>query len=370
MRLLLSVAVLTAAVSGSVRADLPNCANTMVGPVTITVNPGQSIQKAIDSATPGTIIRVKAGTYNGSISLSKLRGTAAKPILLISADGPGKAVIAGTYNKAAVSAWGGYYFGMYGFRVVANTASGDVGGFKIGGEWDRPAHDLVFAGNTIVGKGQDGFKLYAGSYNVTFVGNVIDGQWRQEVIDNVSVEDVTYAYNTIKGKAGMSGITIKAGSRNVEFLRNDVNPATGVGIMIGGYGNSRLNRDFPAYWQGFEAEDVTATGNVVGANVTSQSAVFVGSRYSTLAANRLPGIVGSKAHTEAGYFTYHSHHNTIRGNFVSRPDFFRPSAGEDVGYVVDGNAVGLGTLAAGTGAFPDNTLGICPGKFADGVPLS
>ncbi|MGH6929110.1 MAG: hypothetical protein ACREEV_12410, partial [Dongiaceae bacterium] len=199
MRLLLSAAVLTAALSGSVRADLPNCADTMVGPVTVTVNPGQSIQSALDSAKPGTIIRVKAGTYNGSISLSKLRGTAAKPILLISADGPGKAVIAGSYNKAAVSSWGGYYFGMYGFRVVANTTKGDVGGFKIGGEWDNPPHDLVFAGNTIVGKGQDGFKLYSGAYNVTVVGNLIDGQWRQEVIDNVSVEDVTYAYNTVKG---------------------------------------------------------------------------------------------------------------------------------------------------------------------------
>jgi hypothetical protein len=374
MRLLLTAAVLTAALSGSVQAGLPNCANTMANPVTITVNPGQSIQTALDSAKPGTVIRVKAGTYKGSLSLSKIRGTAAKPIILVSADGPGKAVISGSSTKAAVSAWGGTsYFGMYGFRVVSNTSSGDIGGFKIAGEWNNPPHDLVFASNTIVGKGQDAFKLFGGAYNVAVVGNVVDGQWRQEAFDNVSVEDVIYAHNTVKGTTKYTALTVKHGSRNVEVFGNLFNPTTTAAAMtIGGYGSSGGvdDPDFPAEFQGFDAEDVVVHHNVIGTNVQGQSATFVGARYSTLADNQLPRTVGSKAHSEPGEYTYHSHHNTIRGNFVSKSTFFQPSAGEDVGYIVEGNKVGQPGLAAGAAAFTNNALGICPGKFADGVPTS
>ena len=48
---------------------------------TISLEPGQSIQKAIDAASPGDIIEIQSGTYNESINITKsliLRGISGK----------------------------------------------------------------------------------------------------------------------------------------------------------------------------------------------------------------------------------------------------------------------------------------------------
>src|SRR5687768_8011083 len=54
--------------------------------------PLKSIQAAVDRATPGTAVMVKAGTYTENVRFSK-DGGADAPIQLISADGTGAAQI-------------------------------------------------------------------------------------------------------------------------------------------------------------------------------------------------------------------------------------------------------------------------------------
>jgi Ca2+-binding RTX toxin-like protein len=311
--------------------------------------PLQTIQAAVDKAKgqPGTAIMVKAGTYNENVKLNGLHGTPDKPILLVSADGPQAAKIVGGPSAATITGYGVSNLGIKGFHVVSNTAEGDIGGFKLWGGWDNPAHNLVVTGNLITGRGQDGFKLFGGAKNNLVLGNTIDGAWRQEAIDNVSVEDTVYAYNTLRGSAGYTGITMKAGSRDMQVIGNDIDIDAGTAVFVGGFGNSRLSRSFPDYWEGFEARNVTVEGNRLDAN--GKSVNFVGANNSTVEGNHLADPVGSVNHTVAGYFSYDSFDNTVVGNSVAKADFIKPSSGQSKGYTVSGNVVGGAAPSAGAG---------------------
>jgi Ca2+-binding RTX toxin-like protein len=309
-------------------------------------SPLKSIQAAVNKATPGTAIMVKGGTYNESLNLSGLHGTKDKPIVLASADGQGAAKIVGGSSAATITANGISNVAIQDFHVVSNTNSGDMGGFKIWGPWSNPPKNLLISGNTITGKGTDGFKLFQGANNVLVVGNKINGNWRQEAIDNVSVENVVYAHNTITGSAKNTGITIKAGSRDVELVGNTFDLSSKVGIFVGGHGNSRLNREFPNYWKGFEAKNVQVHDNVVTGKATGKSLVFVGSNNSTVEGNHLAGAVGSVSHSVGGA-TYKSFSNKVVNNSVGNSGFFKPDGGQSQGYNVSGNTVGGSKPAAG-----------------------
>src|SRR3954469_11603009 len=55
-------------------------------------SPYKTIQAAVNAASPGTAIMVKAGTYTENVKIGK-SGTVDKPIWLVSADGEGSATI-------------------------------------------------------------------------------------------------------------------------------------------------------------------------------------------------------------------------------------------------------------------------------------
>src|SRR3712207_3366891 len=133
----------------------------------------------------------------------------------------------GGSGSAAINANKISYVGIYDFHVVSNTSSGDIGGFKLYGAWDNPARNIVISGNTVTGKGEDGIKLFNGARDILVVGNTIDGAWREEALDNVSVKDVTFAYNTIKGSFGYTGLTVKTGSHDIEIVGNQIDGAKG-----------------------------------------------------------------------------------------------------------------------------------------------
>ncbi|WP_207482724.1 right-handed parallel beta-helix repeat-containing protein [Arenibaculum pallidiluteum] len=319
-------------------------------------SPLRTIQEAVNQAKghPGTAIMVKAGTYHENLKLNGLHGTKEAPIELISADGPQAAKIVGGPDAATITGYGISHVGIYDFHVVSNTSSGDIGGFKLWGPWSAPATGLAIAGNLITGKGQDGFKLFNGAKDCLIVGNTINGTWRQEAIDNVSIEDVTYAFNTIRGSFGYTGLTVKTGSRDVQIVGNDIDGKGGTGLFIGGFGNSHATgvRSFDAKeWGGYDAARVHAHGNVIG-DGHSTSVSFIGARDSVLASNQLAGAVRSVNHREEGrgLFDYGSHDNQILNNSVEKEGFFKPKAGQDKGYVVSGNTVGGGAPDAGTDA--------------------
>lgn len=327
---------------------------------TVTVSPGQSIQDAAVRAGPGTVILVRRGTYEGNLDLSGVHGEPGRPILLVSADGPGAARIVGTPDGAAIGAWGISHVGVYGFEIVSDTRKGDIGGIKIAGPWRRPALDVVFAGNTITGEGTDGAKFFNGAKNIVFAGNVIDGNWREEAIDLVSVEDSIFSYNTVRGVARNTGITAKAGSRNIVIMGNDFGSISAAGIFIGGIGSSRLYRSFPDYWKGFEARNILVRHNVV-ANA-ARSVVFVGSNDSTLEENYLSSAIRSRSAAQPGHFIYHSFNNRILNNVVPGKDFFQPDDAENsADYAVSGNATTGSRPAAGAANLPGPFMNICPG---------
>ena len=248
--------------------------STPVLAATIEVRPGDNLQAAIRSAKPGDTVAVSRGTYNGSLELSGLHGQPGAPIRIVSVDGHGAAVIRGSQNRAAVQANRITNVEMDGFHVVANApGGGDVGGFKIWGPY-ADVGNLKFTNNLITGVGQDGFKLFNGANNVVVAGNTIDGNWRQEAIDNVSVKNVTYEGNTIKGKAGFAGITWKAGSDGVKLVNNTIDIDADTAVSVGGYGNSRLARmdRFPDEYKDNEAENSVVTGNQIRGDVRVISA--------------------------------------------------------------------------------------------------
>ncbi|QQP93961.1 hypothetical protein IGS68_34855 (plasmid) [Skermanella sp. TT6] len=245
---------------------------------TIEVQPGDNLEAKIRSARPGDTVAVRRGTYNGSLDLSTLHGDPGAPIRILSVDGKGAAVIQGSRDQAAVQANRISNVEMDGFHVVANApGGGDVGGFKLWGPYGDIGN-LKITNNLITGQGQDGFKLFNMSptdqQSVLVAGNTIDGNWRQEAIDNVSVKNVRYEGNTIRGKAGFAGITWKAGSDGVQLVNNTIDIDADTAVSVGGYGNSRLNRmdRFPDEFQDNEAENSVVTGNTIRGDVRVISA--------------------------------------------------------------------------------------------------
>lgn len=311
--------------------------------------PFKSIQAAVNQATPGTAILVKEGVYEGSVVLDGKHGTHGAPILLISVDGIGKARINGTKHKAAISGWKCSYVGVYGFHVHSQCPqpANDEGGFKLGGDYaveNNLIRNLVIAGNYITGEGRDGFKLFGGARNNLIIGNTIEGTWEQEALDNVGIENVIYAYNTILGKANYTGITMKHGSRNVEVFRNDFALNTGWCIVIGGQGTSPCHADWGEYWNGFEAKNINVHHNITRLS-GGTSVVFEGANNCVAANNYLATIVNSiksfKNEGTCDSVTYNSFDNKILNNIVTREDFFRPSdPTQTEGYVIEGNTIG------------------------------
>ncbi|EWY39041.1 hypothetical protein N825_08545 [Skermanella stibiiresistens SB22] len=351
-----SVSDAEAVAMGDVVARASSCVSR---PKRIKVTPGQSIQAAIAKAQPGTVIGVAAGVYREALDLTGLQGTPDKPIILMSADGVGAATILGAPEKPAIAAWGIANVGIYGFRVVADTSDGDMGAFKIAGPWEKPARNVAVVGNIVTGVGTDGIKFFNGATNILVVGNVIDGDWREEAMDNVSIENALFAYNTVRGSARNTSITMKAGSRNIILTGNDFNSRSNVGINVGGVGTSRFNRKFPDYWKGFEATSITVAGNVVG-DQARKSVSFIGANNSVLKENFLSNGVRSRQHEQPGELLYPSHDNRIQDNTVRSTDFFEPDDGQDKGYVLSRNAPGKPKIQAGVLAFPKSGGAICP----------
>ncbi|UEM08186.1 hypothetical protein JL101_036140 (plasmid) [Skermanella rosea] len=278
---------------------------------TITLTPGDNIQAAVDRAGEGSTIVLNPGTYNGSVDLSGRSG-----ITLKSAAAPGSARIVGSRNQAVLQANRLSNINIEGLHLEANAPGGDVGGIKFWGSYEK-FDNVRIVNNRVTGVGQDGIKIFnmppSGNGGVVVAGNTIDGNWRQEAIDNVSVRNVRYEGNTIKGKAGFAGITWKAGSDGVQFVNNTVDIDADTAVSVGGYGNSRLDRmdQFPDEFQDNEAENSVVTGNDIRGDVRVISA-----ENNRIESNNITGSIsnGQNSHMP-GSIT--SRNNTITNNRVS-----------------------------------------------------
>jgi Ca2+-binding RTX toxin-like protein len=220
--------------------------------------PMRTIQAAVDKAGPGTAVMVKAGRYVENVEFQGVQGTSQKPVWLISADGPEKAVIKAASNgRSTVYAHGEDNIVIEGFRI-----EGGKNGIQFsqsGSNFKDLAQNIVVKGNTIVGAQADGVKISQAD-NVHIIDNRINGAGDQG-IDFVAVNDSVIARNEVAGITGSSGaIFAKGGSTRVEIIDNHVKSAKADGIVIGGWTEGAY---FRPGTHGWEARDVTVTGNLV-----------------------------------------------------------------------------------------------------------
>jgi hypothetical protein len=253
-------------------------------------SPFPTIQAAVDHATPGTAIMVKAGTYNGTVLFKQENsGTATAPIWLISADGPQKAhIVAPTHGAAAIGGGGVSNIVVEGFWVTGgkNGIQFSQDGFT----FTKMISNIVVAGNLIEGAQQDGIKANGGS-NVYIHDNVIRNGEADQGIDFVAVNNSSITNNEIYGITGSTGIFAKGGSTNDLIANNYIHDIVNDGISMG----NKMGDDpwMPGY-TGYEAKNLTVTGNQV-VNVGGRALIVDGAINSVVSGNYLA--------TNGKYFT-------------------------------------------------------------------
>jgi len=226
------------------------------------LDPLMSIQAAINLATPGTTIMVKAGTYTENVKFN-VSGLPDAPIQLISADGPGAAKIvpdSGT-PSATVSAFGEENIVISGFDVSGGSrlANGIQFGMN-GSDFTDMTANIVIKDNIVHDTVKDGIKVSHGDY-VYVVDNTV-AHVGDQGIDFVAVNNSVIARNDVSYTTGSApALFVKAGSTNILIAQNHVAHAANDGIAVGGWteGSVRMRPGFTE-WQ---AKNVTVVDNHV-----------------------------------------------------------------------------------------------------------
>ncbi len=287
----------------------PNGSNSGAG---TKASPYKTIQQAINNADPGTVIKVKAGTYRETIEINRgVNGdlknlTDAKDLKIVSVDGKGAAVIDGSKandSDSTVTMNEMSHVTIDGFHIVSNPRSTkDGGGIKVignpSGAKGNPSKDIEITDNTFSGKGVSMIKISM-TRDVEIEGNSFRGNASLNFIDMVTVWDSKIAGNDFTGTARV-GITMKAGSQDNLVQKNFFDFATGGGgegqaaVLVGGVGHSRLGRDpLPSNFDGFEAKDILVVQNVILSH-TDAGVMFQGGINSVVRDNLL-GATGGTA---------------------------------------------------------------------------
>ncbi|MEM7772814.1 MAG: right-handed parallel beta-helix repeat-containing protein [Cyanobacteria bacterium P01_A01_bin.37] len=269
----------------------------------IIVNPGESIQQAINDAIPGTIIRVKAGTYREALSLfqdvdgRKRITTPEKPIVLISEDGPGKAIIQPPDNTQEPTLF--LRLGntvVSGFKITGTAGfEGDNAPLKIGSK----EGNILIKDNYIESTAEDVIKVVT-SKGISFIGNTLDtGEtepWKDEIPDNnylkdsgidiVHAKDITIKNNDFIGNVA-TGITMKTGTNNVDISNNYfTGKYLDAAIKVGGRGDSFAEKDPWLELPESEADNIRVTDNVIEGEFLWDRVFLVrGGQNSTIAGN-------------------------------------------------------------------------------------
>ena len=217
-----------------------------------------SIQYALDHATPGTAIMVKAGTYVEALKIT-VAGTTTAPIWLVSADGIGAAEIkppaAAEINAIDGQAVANFVLdgfritgtdtiGTYGINLVSKNGGADAS--YLPGWAGGLVSNISIKNNIITNWGIDGIHI-ANIFNSQITGNTVSGVHEQG-IDIVSAENLLIAGNTVSGVTkksewfgldqrdyvGDAGISVKGGANGVDIINNIIGDTQGFGIKIGG----------------------------------------------------------------------------------------------------------------------------------------
>ncbi|WP_192498978.1 right-handed parallel beta-helix repeat-containing protein [Skermanella pratensis] len=300
-------------------------------------SPFKTIQAALDKATPGTAVMVKAGTYVENVNF-KHSGTEKAPIWLISADGNGAAKIKpASGGTATIAGFGEENIVVRGFDVTAQSKQNGIQFGMAGTDFKDMVKNIVVEDNIIRGAGMDGIKISQGD-NIHILDNTIIGAGDQG-IDFVAVNDSVIARNDISKVTGVAGLFAKGGSTNVRIEYNRVHDVDVDGISIGGWTTPKWMR--PGM-RDYEAKNVVAIGNEVF-DVGKRPLNFLGAVDSTATGNLLAGnpkyytVVNVAAGKTGGQATPSSD-ITITNNTINRSNnWLNVESGQGKGLQVSNN---------------------------------
>jgi hypothetical protein len=247
--------------------------------------PINDINAALEMATPGTDVMVKAGTYQGAVKFAR-SGQEGAPIRLISADGRGKARIVS--DKTGVYGFGTKNAGVFGFHIVAGREGNGIQ-FGLAGRdtsnMARYARNLVIADNLVENAGQDGIKLSQAD-SVFLYGNVIRNSGADHNdngdggIDMVAVNQSQIVGNLVDGTSGHTCLMMKGGSERNFIAGNILRGCERDGLSVGGLTTPNWMRpgtDAEAKYNTVVGNDIEAgrnalllygaTGNMVANNL-------------------------------------------------------------------------------------------------------
>jgi serralysin len=307
-------------------------------------SPLKTIQAAVDKATPGTAIMVKAGTYKESVKL-KHSGEPDAPIWLQSADGKGAAKIVATSSNA-IYGYGEENIVIRGFDIKGgqstNPSSGNgiQFGMAIDSRWQKlgSSHpdylkdvprNIVIEDNIIHDSKVDNIKISQG-FNIVVRNNEIRGGAEQEAVDFVTVRNALVSNNTITNVKGNSAITVKGGSRDIDIANNLIKNVGLVGIKIGGNTTDNMIPQGVRY----EASDIRVFGNDIS-GVGKASIAFLGGRNSHAYGNKLTSILVEDVTSK-----WQTSNNQISGNVFGSSNWLKVVGGADRGLSLSGNKVG------------------------------
>lgn len=231
--------------------------------------PLASIQEAVNRATPGTTIMVKAGVYTENVIIRNA-GTAGSPITLLSADGEGRAEIRPASSSDTIAVKAAHYITIDGFKVIG-SGYGNAIHITSQEEMTRIPSHIVVQNNDIRPSSGDGVKVSQGDY-ITIQYNTVVGSTQEQGIDAVGVSHSVISHNDVSGVTGGAAIQVKGGSYDVTVSYNYVHDTGRWGILVGGSTNLQNIRP-DAAGQNFEVKDITVIGNEVDGS--SQQAVRV-----------------------------------------------------------------------------------------------
>jgi hypothetical protein len=187
-------------------------------------DPLQTIQEAVNRATPGTTIMVGAGTYVETVKFD-VSGLPDAPISLISADGPGAARIvpnADATRKAVIAAFGEENIVISGFDVsgAGRLENGIQFGMN-GSDFTDLTANIVIRDNIVHDTVKDGIKVSQGD-DVYVIDNTVSHVGDQG-IDFVAVNNSVIARNDVSRVTGPApALFAKAGSTNVLIAQNHI----------------------------------------------------------------------------------------------------------------------------------------------------
>ncbi len=316
--------------------------------------PFGSIQGAIDAATPGTAILVKAGFYHENLKI-RTSGTEADPIWIVSADGNQAATITPlSEDLSTVYGRGIDNVVISGFQIDGAENHHAIEFTQAGRDYHNWVNNVVIENNHIFSTGLDGIKL-AQTINAEVIGNKILGG-REEAIDLVTVSNAVISGNEIDGLNGRSGITVKGGSEHILIQNNSLMNVGADGITIGGWTDESLLDRLSLE---FQARDVVVEENFIQA-VEKRAINILGGQDTVISNNYIDpqNDYPATINIQSGRWGLLSKDVTIEDNVITRPNWLTVHKGQGEGLAVENNmqsgtlSYDVGLAAASTNTFP------------------